>query len=209
MAKKKAPKRVRKPDPKQGQLTPQQRHQARLDWLRGHSFNELADKYEISRQSARNLCLDIRLELEADEHRTREVMLDELRELRAFAYRELDRCLRETVEETKYEEIFGSVKTPGRDEPLAASQPTAKLFKRHVRQRNGHAVWVDLIKWSIELEAKLKNWLQPVHLEQTVEFRWAGADPDQLDEQMVTRLVSLVEQHKAKARAITVRPEGK
>tara|TARA_B100000949_G_C14014860_1_gene338833 strand:- start:27 stop:422 length:396 start_codon:yes stop_codon:yes gene_type:complete len=63
-------------------------------------------------------------------------------------------------------------------------------------KRTGEPVWLNLVQWCIDARARYLSYEPPRTIKVQNEYRVAGKSPDQVNEEMMRRLLERVEQRK-------------
>jgi predicted transcriptional regulator len=173
-------------------VPPEMYDQVRRLFFRGRSVRGIATLLGLHYDSLRHFVATVlRPEIQAAGIRKSAEILEEIRELREFAWQQLERVdvlLRDETEKT----VEGTAREGGR------SKPTAKRIAAEVERiistypNTSGSRWATVVQWCLEHEARLLgHYRQPI-MEAPTEFRVAGKTPDQVNREMVERILESV-----------------
>ena len=185
-------------------LTPLERQNAIALWLQGWGINELAAMHGITHGSMSTLISAERELIAATKCRKREDILEEVRIFRRECWiRHRESCKPQKELRIKTSEIALGDGVNKAAAELVKYPALEKQITRITRQKVGESQWLELVRWAIEFECKLLGYdrVPKTPEDGEEEFRWAGANPDDLDAEMVAYMYKVIAKNRKRARA--------
>jgi hypothetical protein len=168
-------------------MTDEQREEALIMFIRGASHRKVAEAFSVSPAVIYDLLRDERGRVAARVERSANDVLLELAVLREEAwqsYFDSDK----TLTDMDVTETYGS---PGED-GAPISECVQKIVKRARKARLKDPRWLAIVQGCIEHEVKIRGLTAPITTRH--ELRWAGVDPDKIQNEMVRRLYIRVQE---------------
>lgn len=168
-------------------MTDEQREDALIMFIRGASHRKVAEAFGVSPSVIYDLLRDERGRVASRVERSANDVLLELAVLREEAwqsYFDSDK----TLTDLDVTETYGS---PGED-GAPISECVQKIVKRARRARLKDPRWLAVVQGCIDHEVKIRGLTAPITTRH--ELRWAGVDPDKIQNEMVRRLYIRVQE---------------
>lgn len=181
-------------------LTDAQREEALSMYVRGASHRKIAETFNVAGSTIYELLREERGRVSARVERTANEVLLELALLREEAWEAYFASDR-TLTDLDVTETFGSTGEDGR--PI--TECVQKVIKKARRARLKDPRWLAVVQGCIDHEVKIRGLTAPITTRH--ELRWAGVDPDKIQNTMVRLLAQRVmelQQSRAAAQGETV-----
>lgn len=186
---------------KRDKLTPAAIVRIHRQWLQGNPVAGLADEYGVTRGRVYQVVHEFQGLLVADNQRTRDDILSELAMVRSVAWRKFQES-ESPITEERVESVFGW--EPVKDKKTGKEtlkEGVQKKLVTIVRKRTGESQWLEIVRWAIEQECRIRGIYQQDVVSSDIGLRYAGSDPEEIDDQMVARMAAAI----AKRREIVKR----
>lgn len=161
-------------------LSPEVEAAIARDWIRGRTTYELAAAYKVGFNALRRAIDDARRMLQLETNRTADEVLSEVRQIKWEAWQRWELSKKPITER--------AMKTVTGDK-------WSKSIAKKIRKRTGEATWLHVIQWCLKFEAKIRGMAAPIKVD--LGFRVAGAMPDELDGQMLSRFADAIQERRA------------
>ena len=168
-------------------------------WLRGVSVTELSTKFGVTHGRISQIITEYQSLLISENTRGRDAILAELAMVRAVAWEKLDQSA-EPITEHRVEELFALIDK--RKEREAITRKVVQL----VRHRTGESQWLDVIRWAVDFECRITGIFNSQPLNPESGLRYAGSDPEAIDDAMVRRMAEAIVKRREMIAKIGLRP---